>query len=356
MVSPPKDPNSIALPPLTLRPKVLSHVLQRLRQNGPTSSTLLADLTLALRLLIASSSPARDLLPLSIVLYLNNTGKNLPLPVLLYTTLAYPSHPLGPLWDAQLDRQPEIEDTIRSEVIPGLISRLQLDPGLGTLHAAANTLLVLSRASESLLALILSEADYILPAIRAAYDALEQPVKGQGQEKETVKVKSDVLALCMALLGAVQSEGVKGGLRRLMGGGGFRTEEGGLFKQSLGQGVEMLEKGDVDGEAKRMLGEIRDERAREDPVCPETPADPLLCIGYSVDVMMRLIIIEGSIYLGSLPCFTAAPVARWTTSPKPSTTSVRIERTADPSSIARRSSCAPPRSYSIRWQLPPCRA
>ena len=87
MVSSPKDLDTTALPPLSLRPKILSHVLQRLRQHGPSSPSLFTDLIIALRLLIASPSSPRDLLPLTIVLYLNNRGDNLPLPILLYTTL-----------------------------------------------------------------------------------------------------------------------------------------------------------------------------------------------------------------------------------------------------------------------------
>jgi hypothetical protein len=254
-----EDHDTAGLPPLSLRSQVLSHALQRLRQNGPSSSTLHADLIIALRLLIASSS--RELLPLSIVLYLDNRGDNLPLPILLYTTLAYPRHPLGALWDNQLNRQAELEDAIRADVIPGLVSRLRLAPSLATLQAAAHTMLVLSRANESLLALILSEADYILPALRTAYDGL-----GEGG----VKVKMDVLALCMALMGAVQSEGVKGGLRRLMGGEVLEAGDTGLFDQSLGLAVRSLEAGRVDENAKSALREVRDEDARLDPVSTES--------------------------------------------------------------------------------------
>lgn len=374
MVFPPKDLDTTALPPLALRPKVLLHVLHRLRQHGPSSPTLFTDLTIALRLLIALTSSTRDLLPLTIVLYLNNRGDNLPLPILLYTTLAYPHHhpALSALWDAQLDRQVELEDAIRAQVIPGLVSRLQLAPGLGTLNAAAQTLLTMSRASESLLALVLSEADYVLPALRAVYDGLDKE-KGsssggdngreKGKGKESARVKGDVLALCMALLGAVQSEGVKSGLRRLISAGaagtgasgagvGAAIENAGLFEQSLSGAVANLEKGRVDEGSKRLMQDIRDEHARDDHVrhiIPNSTRDsPIL------QLSMRILRFSARpIDPDPLPSPPTPPIARRSAPPRTSTrrilssSRIIIEQAGDPPLIARGSGGSSARSYPV---------
>lgn len=254
-----------SLPPPSLRSSVLAHAFTRLGTCKPTTPTLFDDLELALRLLAHVPLASRDILPLRIVILLNKQRTSLPLSLLLNATLAYPNHPLAPIWDTQMDIQPELENQIRAEVIPGLVSRLQLNVELGTLRSTIRVLLALSRASEAILAIILSEADYVLPALRSAYDGLSTRDSVES-EQHVAEVKMDVLALCLALLGAVQSEGVKNGLKRLMGAEPPFQDHGDLFNDTLGQAVMALERGLVDDKAKRLIGLVRDDAAREDPV------------------------------------------------------------------------------------------
>lgn len=130
---------------------------------------------------------------------------------------------------------------------------------------------------------MLSEADYILPALRESYDALPwtttTPAQGSGEEENTlVRAKSDTLAFCVEMLRMVQSDGVKQGLRRLMGDQNERSNGAGSVKDGGAEGVSLLggsladavqqaESGIVDEATSGALRNQRDKLAKDDPVC-----------------------------------------------------------------------------------------
>jgi hypothetical protein len=110
------------------------------------------------------------------------------------------------------------------------------------------SLLTLSRAHEELLALLLSEADFIVPALKDAYAALPQVPRNE----EEVRAKEGTILLCKAIQDAM-GEIAKEGLLRLMG-------------QSIADDLERLGSGTTDQDFVSALKRSRDEAARSDPV------------------------------------------------------------------------------------------
>lgn len=303
-------------PPAVLNEQVLPILLRRLaRAHRPPSSSakegaspdtsLLDTLQKTARILATDALrygrlAKSSIVPLEIALQISSASAsarpepfNLPLPVLLDLTAAYPSHrnAISKLWShafsapsstwtpvnpSASETQPDLGDIIQTQLIPPLVSKLNLSPSLSDIGIVAGLLLVLARAHEELLAVLLSEADYVLPALRSAYSA-----PGAQADKATLRVKQTTLLFCAELFGAVQGESVKEGLMRLVAGpmaspelgvasdGGAR---GFLRTNTLGEdlqywlGTAKTGGGAVDAEVQMVLEEIRDDEARSDPV------------------------------------------------------------------------------------------
>jgi hypothetical protein len=195
--------------------------------------------------------PPHSDVPFKLLLEASQLGPEiLDLPTLVDVTLAYPTHPaqLSTLWGRAIDHDPTLTDTIRTDILPSLIERLRLSPQAGTIRIVTYSLLTLSRAHEELLALLLSEADFIVPALKDAYAVLPQFPRNEDE----VRAKEGTLLLCKAIQDAM-GEVAKEGLLRLMG-------------QSIAEELERLGSGTIDEDFVSAVKRSRDDAARSDPV------------------------------------------------------------------------------------------
>lgn len=212
---------------------------------------------------------------------------NLDTPILLDTILAYPDYP-NSLHDllSRVFASPASTflDDIRSIIIPSLVERLNLHPGAPSLWVASTTIWSLLRAHEELLALLLSEADFLIPALRDAYSAISSAggAEGGDADGEAILAKASVLMIVRALEGSVGGM-AKEGMRRLIHGppgllGAEGAGKGGSFLlvNTLGQDFDLLSSSVFSGEGgggvsegvMEVLEGMRDTVARGDPVRP----------------------------------------------------------------------------------------
>ena len=201
--------------------------------------------------LIRSTIPLEALLHLSIL-----SPRSLNLPLLISGIIAYPGYPqtISIILDAVIKDDPKLLDSIRTEIIPTLISRLRLSPSFHVVHV----LHLLIRANEKILGIILTEADYVLPGLRDSYNKLGG-----------IKGKSESLLVCHALLQSVQGGSSKEALMRLMGESTVSSSKKSvLIDLGLKDDYEAIFEGKAsigDNEV-RLLQRLRDE-AIYDPVC-----------------------------------------------------------------------------------------
>lgn len=308
-----------SLPPAVLQARVLPIVLRRLSSTPLSDHTTIIDLLSSTTRLLASDRQHHGhlsqttVLPLQLALHLSGSETSapaLPLPLLLDLTSAYPAHrnAIFNIWDHAFDKSlvaatartdaqspgesggsedeadSELVLLIQSELVPALVSRIQHKPSVADISTVSALLLVMVRAHEELLAILLSEADYILPTLRGAYTSLEQAPSADGSEaplsREAVRAKESILLFCAELVGAVQGETVREGLKRLAGVP-VKLKEGGegfLRNNSMGEdlgiylaAIDAKEKGqakqsEIVPELTQMLEENMDDEARGDPV------------------------------------------------------------------------------------------
>jgi hypothetical protein len=183
--------------------------------------------------------------------------------------LAYPTYPtqLKSLINTALTIDPNLTERIRNDVLPPLIERLRLSPPPTTAEVGvvSYTLLSLCRAHDELSALLLSEADSILPAVRVAYAKLSSGA-GSPEKEEVMRVKEEVLLLHKSLGDALGGE--RGGtsssardrLWRLVSEPAS-AQEG---METLSADLYALEKGDIAGV--ETLRALQDSSARSNPV------------------------------------------------------------------------------------------
>ncbi|ORX36173.1 hypothetical protein BD324DRAFT_528654 [Kockovaella imperatae] len=250
-------------PPARVIPAILKHA------TGKSGIALLA---CALR---AISRQALDgvqapLEGLQTVLQIStSTPEALTSEILLSSIIAYPLHrkAINELVGRVLT--PNILEEFRGEILPSLVTRLQLCHGQD-LCKVIRIILLIIRSHDDLLGLALEEATYVIPALRTAYQSLDG-LEGQ----------SDTLILCHELVSAVQGES-KDALKRLMGGGHSKQL---LLGQTLREDYEALFERAAplpDGLVSR-LDAMRDARAAEDPrvkvvknLFPHVPANTIL--------------------------------------------------------------------------------
>ncbi|RSH90085.1 hypothetical protein EHS25_001418 [Saitozyma podzolica] len=244
--------------PAHLASRALPALLAKLRPLSPSHLSFSHSLRGALHALALTrlheplrAAPPHSDVPLKLLLEVSQSGppEILDLATVVDAALAYPTHPaqLSTLWGRAISHDPTLTDTVRTEILPSLIERLRLSPSAGTIRMVTYSLLTLSRAHEELLALLLSEADFIVPALKDAYAALPQVPRNE----EEVRAKEGTILLCKAIQDAM-GEIAKEGLLRLMG-------------QSIADDLERLGSGTTDQDFVSALKRSRDEAARSDP-------------------------------------------------------------------------------------------
>jgi hypothetical protein len=326
-----RTPLPQSLPPPSLQSRALPILLQRLTtippSEHPTLIPLLTEIThiLTLDKLHLGNLSTTTLLPLQVALHLSSAKSlvELPLPLLLDLTISYPAHreAIFNIWshaftisppstrnpqeaqggesDSDDEGETVLSDLIQSDFIPGLVSRIQNKPSLLDMGITAMMFLGVIRAHEELLATFLSKADYVLPALKGAYDTLSSTNEEEGSQpsKESVRIKEMILLFCMELIRAVKGESVKEGLKKLAGVPVSQGQEGtkGFLKtnglgEDLGVYLAYETKGQsgngIDGEIRMILEDIADDEARGDPVSSRSEvnqmkADLLACPGYT---------------------------------------------------------------------------
>ncbi|ORY21467.1 hypothetical protein BCR39DRAFT_553549 [Naematelia encephala] len=204
-------------PPLALQARALPLLLHRLSDPDISSdaSTALPYLKASLNILasaqlqpkVQATSPAT---PLDVLIRVAQATPSLvDTPLVLDAIIAYPLHQVAVahLIDLVLPAQPELLQTFRGDVLPHLVTRLRLSSSLHEKTSVVRILLAMIRAHEELLGLFLSEADYLVPALRDVYKSLED-----------ISAKSDLLVICHTLVSALMGDESKEAIKRLMSG------------------------------------------------------------------------------------------------------------------------------------------
>lgn len=263
-------------PPPSLRARAIPFLLSRLSSTPPSDpSAVLSVLVPLLRALSTSLSSSAEstpppLLPLHALLHLgsapfspSSTTPRLPLQALLDALVLYPLHgrALSLVADRLLASDPTALETIRTDLLPALVSRLYLTPapapaGVRTLvrllHGLAGT-------HEELLALVLSEADYVVPALKAVFEALDLPAPGDvgsaGLDvKERILARQEVLMFSHEVVRAAGPIGIDA-VMGLMGSGKLREAYDEVFVV-----------GRLEADAQAVIRQEQDEAASLDPV------------------------------------------------------------------------------------------
>lgn len=193
-------------------------------------------------------------IPLSALLHLSTLSPHsLTLPLCRDAIIAYPAHTttISTILTSAFTSQPTLLDDLRTQVLPSLVTRLRLSPSAQVVRV----LHLLLRSHEEIVGLLLTESDYLLPALRDSYPQLRD-----------VRGKSDALHVCHALVRAVRGGQSGEALKRLMGetGGSRRI----LVSDGLREDYECCFEGRGrigDGEMGE-LRRLRDEEAASDPV------------------------------------------------------------------------------------------
>lgn len=201
--------------------------------------------------LLSSTIPLEALLHLSLL-----SPSSISLPPLVSAIIAYPNHPdtISTIISSALKSQPTLLDAIRTEIVPNLVTRLRLSPS----PPIVRVLHLLLRSHEEILGVLLSEADYILPALHDSYTRLT-----------SIRAKSDALLVCHALVQAVQGGQSGEALKRLMRDSGSSSGRKVLVDTGLSEDYEAIfggKEGIEDGEL-GVLRRMRDEEVASDPAC-----------------------------------------------------------------------------------------
>lgn len=182
--------------------------------------------------------------------------------LLLDMIIAYPTHieAMTPIIDSILSSCPSILDTIRTEILPELVTRIRLSDSTPDLAVSVRVILSLVRAHDELLGVLLSEADYVLPAFRDAYPKISR-------DKSGLSVKSDMLVVCHTLIQVMGASGGGEAMKRLMSdsaGSSKRPLVDGTLRSDYEAVFERL--AGVQQEEIDVLKAAQEERARSDPV------------------------------------------------------------------------------------------
>lgn len=215
------------LPPGDLQAKALSALLSRLDISNADIGLLKVILSLTARQVLRHGSmpDIRPLQALQSAIQSLQDASDMP-KLLLDIVISYPIHltALSPIIDSILLSHPTVIETIRTEILPELVTRLRLSDSSSDLGMATRIILSLVRSHEELLGVLLSEADYVLPAMRDAYPKL-------GRDKPGLGAKSDMLMVCHTLIQVMGASGGGAAMKRLM------SESAGSSKRPLVDGT-----------------------------------------------------------------------------------------------------------------------
>ncbi|KAL1408153.1 hypothetical protein Q8F55_004957 [Vanrija albida] len=265
-------------PPPELAERALPFLVAAVSRAAPSgSSALLPPLSLALSTLararLAGQRLASPLAPLAAFLSLcAEDAPSVPLATACDALLAYPadSAALAPALDAVLTARPDEAGTL----VPALARRLASASTAPELLAPARLAHALLRASDALAALLLEQADDLVPAISGAYARL-------GGARDDVRAKSEALLLVRALAGLMGRGAASAALVRLMGEAGKKGTP--LVDQRLRDDYALFTTGDVDADVRAVLKALQDDERADDPrlaplqeVFPTLPAHLLV--------------------------------------------------------------------------------
>ena len=261
MISPSKrhDPEDLgvmlektSLPPASTDIVSLSRMLEAISR-----------LRLSFRKYDAPLRPLLDLLSLS-----KSDPAKITTDILLAGIISYPAH--TPAVGRLVDRLSEsghldhMLEQVRAEVLPSLVTRLRL-ASTEIIASTLQVLLCLVRAHQELLGLVLSEADYILPALQDAYSKLSDDLH---DPRASLAAKNDALLFCHELLTSVhgQAQSMEA-LKKLMGDGAGSSRRVLVEGDLRGDYEAIFECGDgLADEELAVLESIRAEDLAQDPV------------------------------------------------------------------------------------------
>lgn len=264
-----------SLPPAELQDRALKALISNLNVDEPDISLLKLILAITARQAL-SGQPTSDVRPLQALSTLSFIPQDVSVEILLNAIISYPTNTgaVASFINTVVSRHPGVTESIRTEIIPDLVTRLRLSNASTVLASTARILLALVRSHEELFGVILSEADYILPALKDAYPKL-------GRDKAGLGAKSDMLLVCRSLIRAMGDTGGGGkeALKRLMDDqagpskrvlveGGLRGDYEAIFERMTGLGdTEVVE-----------LRRLRDDEAKSDPVSGSCIAIAILVV------------------------------------------------------------------------------
>ncbi|WRT65202.1 uncharacterized protein IL334_002145 [Kwoniella shivajii] len=266
-----------SLPPATLYPKVLPHLLSQLTHSSPFSTTLpLLRTTLhilaSLRLTDSTVSQAQSTVPLQSLLEFSTSHPGLlKVPILLDGIISYPLHirTINQILNFAFDENPDLIEIFRIEILPSLINRLKSTSSTASTHdhgrideisKSVTIFLSVIRSHDELLALALEDSEDVLTSLSIAYTSIGN--------KEP-KTKSDILMICKELLDRVEGHNAsEEAMIKFMGHPLSTSEEQDevLQRGSLRDDWESLfEKGETVGiDIKEDLERRRDDQAKSD--------------------------------------------------------------------------------------------
>ena len=275
--------SSIPSPLLT---RVLPLLLAQLKTTDAPANLVILNRVLEAVSRLAPSADSTFIPPLAPLQILLNASKLSPQActpgALLAAIIAYPSYrqAINIILSNTLG-QPGTLEQFRGEILPSLVTRLQLTKSLKERTDAIHILLLLVRAHDELLGLVLEEASFVLPSIRGAYASFSDPSNKSATEingvthmedADGLQGKAEALMLCQTLITALQRQSGSGesgeALKRLMRG----KEEGSSKRVLLGQTLRadyeaVFESGaKLDDELVVSLEGMRDRLASNDPV------------------------------------------------------------------------------------------
>ncbi|OCF59307.1 hypothetical protein L486_03810 [Kwoniella mangroviensis CBS 10435] len=274
----------ISLPPPSLYPKLLPHLISQLSHSAPSSSTLSA-LRSILHIIasITLSSPssgnipqAKSTIPLQHLLELSTSHPGLiKASLLLDAIIAYPLYltTINEILTNAFDSNGDLVEVFRIDIIPSLINRLNQgnannngNKSIDDISQSTKILLSIIRSHDELLALVLEDSENVIKSLSKAYSTIPTTSSNAG-----VRVKSDILMICKELLDSVPSghDTVEETMIAFMGEmSGFKGEGEVMGVGSrLRDDWEALFERDEEGlskEVKEVLMKERDERAKED--------------------------------------------------------------------------------------------
>jgi len=256
-------PIPTSLPPAELQDRAMKALISKLNVDEPDISLLKLILAITARQAL-SGQPTSDVRPLQALSTLSFIPQDVSVEILLNAIISYPTNTgaVASFINTVVSRHPGVTESIRTEIIPDLVTRLRLSNASTVLASTARILLALVRSHEELFGVVLSEADYILPVLKDAYRKL-------GRDKASLGAKSDMLLVCRSLIRVMGDTGGGGkeALKRLMDDqagpskrvlveGGLRGDYEAIFERMTGLGdTEVVE-----------LRRLRDDEAKSDPV------------------------------------------------------------------------------------------